>query len=129
MSKPTRRCSRAWAWCRCRCRRRKAPRAPCISMCSPATATSAGPAPPDMARIRISDRILAARAERQATATLRPRRVIEARDGAKVAVDGQVLVNFCGNDYLGLSQHLDVVTALQAAAAYHGVGATGSALV
>ena len=82
-----------------------------------------------MARIRISDRVMAARAERQATATLRPRRVIEARDGAKAAVDGQVLVNFCGNDYLGLSQHLDVITAMQAAAAYHGVGSTASALV
>src|SRR6478752_8796687 len=124
MSRRTRPCSRAWACGRCRCRRRKARPAPCTSTCSPATATNASPAPPDMPRIRISDRVLAARAERQASATLRPRRVIEARDGAKVAVDGQVLVNFCGNDYLGLSQHLDVITALQAAAAYHGVGST-----
>jgi 8-amino-7-oxononanoate synthase len=82
-----------------------------------------------MARIRISDRVMAASAERRATATQRPRRVIEARDGVKVAVDGKVLVNFCGNDYLGLSQHLDVVTALQAAAAYTGVGSGASALV
>ena len=82
-----------------------------------------------MARIRISDRVMAARAERQATATQRPRRVIEARDGVKVAVEGKVLVNFCGNDYLGLSQHLDVVTALQAEAAYTGVGSGASALL
>jgi 8-amino-7-oxononanoate synthase len=82
-----------------------------------------------MARIRISDRVLAARAERKATGTLRPRRVIEARDGVKVAVDGKVLVNFCGNDYLGLSQHLDVVTAMQAEAAYTGVGSGASALL
>ena len=82
-----------------------------------------------MSRIRLTDRVMAARAERTATATLRPRRVIEARDGAKVAVDGKVLLNFCGNDYLGLSQHLDVVTAMQSAAAYLGVGSGGSALV
>ncbi|MEO8161802.1 MAG: 8-amino-7-oxononanoate synthase [Arenimonas sp.] len=82
-----------------------------------------------MSRIRLIDRIMAARAERTATATLRPRRVIEARDGVKVAVDGKVLMNFCSNDYLGLSQHLDVVTALQAGAAYHGVGSGSSALV
>jgi 8-amino-7-oxononanoate synthase len=82
-----------------------------------------------MARTRIIDRVIAARAERDATATQRPRRVIEARDGVKVAVDGKVLVNFCSNDYLGLSQHLDVVTALQAAAAYSGVGSSASALV
>jgi len=82
-----------------------------------------------MARIRIGDRVMAARAERAALSTLRARRVIEARDGAKVAVEGRVLVNFSGNDYLGLSQHLDVITALQAAAAYHGVGSGASALV
>jgi 8-amino-7-oxononanoate synthase len=82
-----------------------------------------------MARTRIIDRVVAARAERAATYSQRPRRIIEARDGVKVAVDGKVLVNFCGNDYLGLSQHLDVVTALQAAAAYTGVGSSASALV
>ena len=82
-----------------------------------------------MPRVRIGDRVMAARAERASLATLRPRRVIEARDGAKVAVEGRVLVNFSGNDYLGLSQHLDVVTAMQAAAAYHGVGSSASALV
>jgi 8-amino-7-oxononanoate synthase len=80
-----------------------------------------------MARIRLSDRLAAARAERVAKAALRTRREIQAREGAKVLVDGRQLVSFCGNDYLGLSQHLDVVAALQEAAAWHGVGSTGSA--
>lgn len=80
-----------------------------------------------MARLRLSDRLAAARAERVAKAALRTRREIQAREGAKVLVDGRQLVSFCGNDYLGLSQHLDVVAALQEAAAWHGVGSTGSA--
>lgn len=80
-----------------------------------------------MARTRLADRLAAARAERVAKAALRTRREIEAREGAKVLVGGQQLTSFCGNDYLGLSQHLDVVAALQEAAAWHGVGSTGSA--
>ena len=80
-----------------------------------------------MARMRLADRLAAARAERVAKAALRTRREIEAREGAKVLVGGQQLTSFCGNDYLGLSQHLDVVAALQEAAAWHGVGSTGSA--
>ncbi|ODS61300.1 MAG: 8-amino-7-oxononanoate synthase [Arenimonas sp. SCN 70-307] len=82
-----------------------------------------------MPRIRFADRIALARAERAARDALRPRRMIEGREGARVLVDGRPLVNFCGNDYLGLGQHLDVVAALQEAAAWHGVGSTGSALV
>ena len=82
-----------------------------------------------MARIRLIDRVLAARSERAATASLRPRRLIETRDGVHVRVLGRQLVNFCSNDYLGLSQHLDVVSAFQEASAHHGVGSGSSALV
>jgi 8-amino-7-oxononanoate synthase len=82
-----------------------------------------------MARTRLAERIAQARAERAAAAATRTRREVEAREGAQVLVDGRQLTSFCGNDYLGLSQHLDVVAALQEAAAWHGVGSTGSALV
>ena len=82
-----------------------------------------------MPRVRLSDRVLGARAERSAAALSRPRRVIESRDGVRVHVGGRDLVNFCSNDYLGLSQHLDVVSAFQEASAYHGVGSGASALV
>ena len=80
-----------------------------------------------MGRTRLAERVAAARAERAAAAAVRVRREISAREGARVLVDGRQLVSFCGNDYLGLSQHLDVVAALQEAAAWHGVGSTGSA--
>jgi 8-amino-7-oxononanoate synthase len=82
-----------------------------------------------MSRIRLIDRVKAARAERSAAGLARPRRVIESRDGVRVHVGGRELVNFCSNDYLGLSQHLDVVSAFQEASAYSGVGSGASALV
>ena len=82
-----------------------------------------------MSRIRFADRLAAARADRAARNALRPRREIEGREGARVLVDGRQLTSFCGNDYLGLGQHLDVVSAMQEAAAWHGVGSTGSPLV
>jgi 8-amino-7-oxononanoate synthase len=80
-----------------------------------------------MPRQRLADRLATARAEREAAQAVRTRREVEAREGMQVLVDGRQLTSFCGNDYLGLSQHLDVVAALQEAAAWHGVGSTGSA--
>ena len=80
-------------------------------------------------RPRLLDRVNAARAERAAKGLLRTRRLIEAREGMKIKLDGRELVNFCSNDYLGLSQHLDVISALQESAAWQGVGSGASALV
>ena len=82
-----------------------------------------------MPRTRLIDRVLAAHAERVAHDAVRARRTIEARDGVQVRVGGRALVNFCGNDYLGLSQHPEVVAAFQEASTRHGVGSGASALV
>lgn len=60
---------------------------------------------------------------------IRVRRTVEAVQGAYLRVNGRDMLAFCGNDYLGLSQHPEVVTAAQQAAARWGVGAAASPLV
>ena len=75
------------------------------------------------------ERIAAARAERAAASRTRLRRVVSHRDGPRCVVDGHTLLNFCSNDYLGLSQHYTVVSAFQDAAAREGAGGVGSHLV
>ncbi|MEG3193211.1 8-amino-7-oxononanoate synthase [Lysobacter sp. D1-1-M9] len=82
-----------------------------------------------MARAQWRERIAAARAERVAAARTRVRRLVSHRDGARATVDGRELLNFCSNDYLGLSQHFAVVGALQDTAAREGAGGIGSHLV
>ncbi|MBB1059922.1 8-amino-7-oxononanoate synthase [Marilutibacter spongiae] len=74
-------------------------------------------------------RVAAARAEREALSRTRVRRSVSHRDGARCRVDGHSLLNFCGNDYLGLSQHFAVVNALQDAASREGAGGVASHLV
>jgi len=48
---------------------------------------------------------------------------------ADIELDGRACVDFCSNDYLGLSTHPRIVLALIAAAREHGVGARASHLI
>ena len=82
-----------------------------------------------MSRPSWRERVAAARAGREAASRVRVRRTVSLRDGARCLVDGRSLLNFCGNDYLGLSQHFAVVGALQDAASREGAGGVGSHLV
>lgn len=60
--------------------------------------------------------------------TRRRRFLASQRDGFGIEVHGQTLINFSGNDYLGLSCHPDVCQAAQHACA-HTVGSGASRLV
>ncbi|PYB72126.1 8-amino-7-oxononanoate synthase [Pseudomonas sp. LB-090624] len=73
---------------------------------------------------------LAARlAERRAADLYRQRPLLQSPQGPDVVVDGQRLLAFCSNDYLGLANHPDVIAAWQAGAEHWGVGGGASHLV
>jgi 8-amino-7-oxononanoate synthase len=71
-------------------------------------------------------RVEAARAARERAGLLRRPRTCEVTADGHRLVDGRMLVDFCGNDYLGLASHPDLVQALTRAAESGGVG-TGAA--
>lgn len=60
---------------------------------------------------------------------IRRRPVVESVDGAHLRVDGEAVLAFCTNDYLGLSRHPALVDAATRGAALYGVGAGASPLV
>ena len=59
----------------------------------------------------------------------RSRRVIASPRGINLQIDGRTVVNFCSNDYLGLANHPDVVSAFKAAADHYGVGSGSAHLI
>jgi 8-amino-7-oxononanoate synthase len=67
--------------------------------------------------------------ERKKQHLYRSRQTLEGAQGAEVDVDGQRFINFCSNDYLGLANHPDVITAFKHAADQYGVGSGASHLV
>lgn len=68
-------------------------------------------------------------AERRAARLFRQRPLLDGPQGPEVRVDGQSLLAFCSNDYLGLANHPEVVAALRAGAEKWGVGGGASHLV
>lgn len=59
----------------------------------------------------------------------RQRRTVRPLEGARLLVDGQPLLAFCHNDYLGLAQHPALKAAVHAAVEAYGVGAGASPMV
>src|SRR5215470_11487226 len=49
-------------------------------------------------------------------------RVISSPQGAEIMVNGRTVLNFCANNYLGLSSHPKVIEAAHTAIEYHGYG-------
>ncbi len=68
-------------------------------------------------------------AERRTAHLYRRRPLLEAPQGVKVVVDGQQLLAFCNNDYLGLANHPQVIEAFAEGARKWGVGGGASHLV
>ncbi|MDF3982829.1 8-amino-7-oxononanoate synthase [Luteibacter sp. PPL201] len=79
-----------------------------------------------MNRPGLRARVEAARAGREQEGLLRRARTCDVLGGGRRVVGGRILTDFCGNDYLGLAGHRDLVAALTRAASAEGVG-TGAA--
>ena len=60
---------------------------------------------------------------------LRERRVVVPQGGAYMQINGERLLAFCSNDYLGLAQHPALIDAACSGARRYGVGAGASPLV
>ena len=71
-------------------------------------------------------RIDSALEQRRATGSFRVRQVNQQGSGRHLVQDGIRYLNFSSNDYLGISQHAEVITAWQQGAEIYGVGSGGS---
>ena len=67
--------------------------------------------------------------ERRAAHLYRQRPLLETPQGPEVMVEGERLLAFCSNDYLGLANHPQVIEAWRAGAQKWGVGGGASHLV
>jgi 8-amino-7-oxononanoate synthase len=75
------------------------------------------------------DEIPARLADIERAHLLRRRRVVQPAGGARLLVDGQPMLAFCSNDYLGLAGHPALAEAAREATHRFGVGSGGSPLV
>lgn len=67
--------------------------------------------------------------ERAAQGLLRTRRTLDTPQSPHIVVDGKPYLAYCSNDYLGLANHPQLITALQNGAQQWGVGAGAAHLV
>jgi 8-amino-7-oxononanoate synthase len=74
-------------------------------------------------------RLTRACAEREQAGLLRRLHAVEPLGATRVRRDGRELTMFCSNDYLGLTQHPDLIAALRKAASEYGVGSGSAHLI
>ncbi len=67
--------------------------------------------------------------QRKAQSLYRSTRLVSTPQQPVMVVDGQEIVSFCSNDYLGMANHPEVIKAFSDAASRYGVGAGASHLV
>ncbi len=73
--------------------------------------------------------VQSALAARESAHLLRARRVVRPLDATHIEVAGQRCINFCSNDYLGLTHHPEVIAAAVAATHAYGTGAGAAPLI
>ena len=69
-----------------------------------------------------SNRIATELADIEAAGLLKKERIITSEQGPEILVNGKQVLNFCANNYLGLSSHPDVIAAAHKAIDSHGYG-------
>jgi 8-amino-7-oxononanoate synthase len=67
--------------------------------------------------------------QRRANGLYRRRRIIESAQGVETRIDGNNMLSFCSNDYLGLANHADIKQAFVDAASEFGVGSGAAHLI
>ncbi|MBC7588273.1 MAG: aminotransferase class I/II-fold pyridoxal phosphate-dependent enzyme, partial [Chitinophagaceae bacterium] len=69
-----------------------------------------------------TERIKVEVAEIEAAGLFKKERIITSEQGAEIVVNGKKVLNFCANNYLGLSSHPKVIEAAHRAIDTHGYG-------
>ncbi|MDO9281617.1 MAG: 8-amino-7-oxononanoate synthase [Methylotenera sp.] len=67
--------------------------------------------------------------QRKADGLLRQRRLLDSPQAEHIVANNKPYLSFCSNDYLGLANHPDLITAMQQAAGDSGVGSGASNLI
>ncbi|MBU6421228.1 MAG: 8-amino-7-oxononanoate synthase [Gammaproteobacteria bacterium] len=78
---------------------------------------------------RLDERLRAELESLHAQSLYRQRRIVEGPQGAEITVNGQRLLNFSSNDYLGLAAHPALATAARRALDEYGTGSGAAHLV
>src|SRR3954471_17115259 len=68
------------------------------------------------------DRVKQELNEIEAAGLFKKERIITSEQGAEIVVNGRTVLNFCANNYLGLSSHPKVIEAAEKAIDSHGYG-------